>query len=120
MKSVARKYVARLPENLRVVIVDDDPNFRNLLKVMLRQAGLSTPEFLEAEDSDRAIHICQTEPVELVFCDLNLPVIRSKNGIEIIRELRMLSSDVPMYMVTADCSEMLSRECAPWGPPGTF
>jgi CheY-like chemotaxis protein len=118
MNSVARKYVARLPENVHVLIVDDDPYFRSLLKVMLQQAGLPDGEFLEAEDSGEAVRICQREPVELVFCDLNLPVLRSKNGLEIIRELRMLSADVPMYMVTADASEALIERVRAVGATG--
>jgi CheY-like chemotaxis protein len=116
--SPERKFVARLPENMHVLIVDDDPNFRNLLKVMLQQAGLQNPDFLEAEDSVQAVEICQSEPIELVFCDLNLPVLRSKNGIEIIRELRLLSLDAPVYMVTADASEALIERVRAVGATG--
>lgn len=116
--SAARKSVTPLPEDLRILIVDDDPFFRSLLKVMLRQAGLTNPAFMEAEDSGEAIRICQTESVEMVFCDLNLPVLRSKNGLEIIRQLRMLSQDVPLYMVTADCSETLIEKVRDLGATG--
>lgn len=117
-KPAEHKFVARLPENMHVLIVDDDPNFRNLLKVMLQQAGLQNPDFLEAEDSVKAVEICQSEPVELVFCDLNLPVLRSRNGLEIIRELRLLSMDVPVYMVTADASEALIERVRAVGATG--
>lgn len=118
LNSVARKYVARLPEHLRVLIVDDDPAFRRLLKVMLQQAGLQNPEFLEAEDSGEAVRICQSEPVEMVFCDLNLPAQRSKNGLEIIRELRMLTPEIPVYMVTADSDELLIEKVCAVGATG--
>ncbi|HEX4136438.1 MAG TPA: response regulator [Bryobacteraceae bacterium] len=107
-----------LRNNVRVVIVDDDPYFRSLLKVMLTQAGLQNAEVEEAEDSDRALGICQSVPVDLVFCDLNLPAFRSMNGLEIIRELRQFSPDVPVYMVTADNTQELIEKVRDVGATG--
>jgi len=108
----------RLRENLRVMIVDDDPFFRVVLKVLLQQAGLPNPEILEAEDSHTAVCIYLTKPVDLIFCDLHLPVFRSKNGLEIIRELRQINRDVPVYMVTAESSETLIRRVCAVGATG--
>jgi len=107
-----------LRENMRVVIVDDDPFFRSLLKVMLQQVGLPHPEILEAEDSQMAVSICQNQPIDLIFCDLHLPVFRSKNGLEIIRELRQMNPVVPVYMVTAENSETLIRKVCAVGATG--
>jgi CheY-like chemotaxis protein len=107
-----------LRDNVRVVIVDDDPYFRSLLKVMLMQAGLRNAEIEEAEDSDRALGICQSDPVDLIFCDLNLPAFRSMNGLEIIRELRQFSPYVPAYMVTADNTQELIERVRAVGATG--
>jgi len=109
---------AGLRKNVRIVIVDDDPFFRSLLKVMLTQAGLQNAEVHEAEDSDRALVICKGNPVDLVFCDLNLPAFRSMNGLEIIRELRQNSPDVPLYMVTADNTQDLIERVRSVGATG--
>jgi CheY-like chemotaxis protein len=105
-------------ENMRIVIVDDDPFFRSLLKVMLLQVGLPEPEILEAEDSQMAVGICESKSVDLVFCDLHLPVFRSKNGLETIRELRQNNPLVPVYMVTAENSEALIRKVFAVGATG--
>lgn len=107
-----------LRENLRVMIVDDDPLFRVVLKVLLQQAGLSNPEVLEAEDSHTAVGICKNKSVDLIFCDLHLPPFRSKNGLEIIRELRQFNRYVPVYMVTAENSETLIRRVWAAGATG--
>ena len=107
-----------LQHYLRIVIVDDDPFFRSLLKVMLAQAGLQNAEIEEAEDSDRALAICQSEPADLVFCDLNLPAFRSRNGLDIIRELRHIDPDVPMYMVTAENTQDLIEQVRAVGATG--
>jgi two-component system chemotaxis response regulator CheY len=109
---------AGLPGRTCVVIVDDDPFFRSLLKVMIAQAGLENAEILEAEDSNRAFDICENHAVDLVFCDLHLPALRSRNGLEIIRELRYSSPETPMYMVTADNNQELVEEVRAVGATG--
>lgn len=107
-----------LGENPRVMIIDDDPFFRGVLKVLLQQAGLPDPEVLEAEDSNTAVTICKNKSVDLIFCDLHLPPFRSKNGLEIIRELRQFNRYVPVYMVTAENSESLIRRVCAAGATG--
>jgi CheY-like chemotaxis protein len=91
-----------LREKARVVIIDDDPFFRSLFKVMLAQAGLQNAEILEAEDSSRAFDHCRNKPVDLVFCDLHLTAYSSRNGLEVVQELRNRNPDLPVFMVTAD------------------
>lgn len=93
-----------------VLIVDDDPFFRGLLKVMLQQTGIPLALIWEAENSGAASAICRNEAVDLVFCDLNLHALRSRNGLEIVRELRAKLPYAPIYMVTADNSvELIQR-----------
>src|ERR1035441_6875700 len=99
-----------------VLIVDDDPSFRSLLRLMLGQTGWPLAEIWEAEDSDNALEICRTKPVDLVFCDLNLANLlnpanfHSKNGLEVIRELRVIRPKLPIFMVTAENKEALDRK----------
>src|SRR5580700_10448695 len=95
-------YAPCLREKARVVVIDDDPFFRSLLKVMLAQAGLQNAEILEAEDSSRAFDHCLNKPVDLVFCDLHLTAYSSRSGLEVVQELRSHNPDLPVYMVTAD------------------
>lgn len=91
-----------IDERKHVLIIDDDPFFRSLLKVMLAQTGLPLAEILEAEESHTALAFCEEEPVDLVFCDLNLPKLWSKNGVEIVTDIRKIRPELPVYMVTAD------------------
>jgi CheY-like chemotaxis protein len=91
-----------MDESKHVLIIDDDPFFRSLLKVMLAQTGLPLAEIMEAEESRTALAFCEEEPVDLVFCDLNLPKLWSKNGVEIVADIRKIRPALPIYMVTAD------------------
>jgi CheY-like chemotaxis protein len=106
-------------EEKHVLIVDDDPFFRSLLKVMLGQVGCPIAGIIrEAEDSSTALRICSNHPVDLVFCDLNLPNFRSENGLAIVRALRKDLPDVSIFMVTAENSEELIREVRSAGATG--
>jgi CheY-like chemotaxis protein len=102
-----------IDESKRVLIIDDDPFFRSLLKVMLSQAGLPLAEVLEAEESRTALACCEKQPLDLVFCDLNLPKLWSKNGIGIVLDIRKIRPALPIYMVTADNSvELIDQVCS--------
>ena len=53
-----------------ILIVEDDPNIRKLVRVNLAKRGYTVSE---AEDSHQAIAIFQAVPVDLVLLDLVLP-----------------------------------------------
>lgn len=105
-------------ESKHLLIIDDDPFFRSLLKVMLAQTGLPVAEILEAEESRTALALCEEEPVDLVFCDLNLPKLWSKNGIGIVTDIRKIRPTLPVYMVTAENTEEVIEEVRASGATG--
>jgi DNA-binding NarL/FixJ family response regulator len=107
-----------LREKARIVIVDDDPFFRSLFKVMLAQAGLQNAEILEAEDSSRGFDLCRNKPVDLVFCDLHLTAHPSRSGLEVVLELRSMNPDLPVFMVTADNTAQLIEMVSAVGATG--
>jgi DNA-binding NarL/FixJ family response regulator len=88
-------------ERKNILVIDDDPLFRSLFKVMLQQTGLPLAEIREAEESRTGIALCGEESLDMVFCDLNLPKAWSSNGIEIVYEIRKIRPELPIYMVTA-------------------
>ena len=105
-------------QSKHLLIIDDDPFFRSLLKVMLAQTGLPVAEILEAEESRTALAFCQEEPLDLVFCDLNLPRLWSKNGIGIVVDIRRIRPDLPVYMMSADNTEEVVEEIRASGATG--
>ncbi len=77
-----------------VLIVDDDAASRRLLEVRLRPLGrqLST-----ANDGEEALAAMKRDEPDLVLLDLQLP---GMDGMQVLRELRKLESDVPVIVVT--------------------
>ncbi len=77
----------------RILVVDDDPSVRRLLRRCLEQEGYSVTE---AASGAEAIGRLATDTFHLVTLDLNLP---DGDGFAVGREIR-LRSQVPIIMVT--------------------
>lgn len=87
----------------RVAVVDDNRNFRELLRTMLRAFGVRRVDSL-AEPDDVVPFLCQNY-VDLVFLDLVMP---GMDGIQLAREIRhkagIAKRAMPIVLVTGQAS----------------
>jgi two-component system KDP operon response regulator KdpE len=83
-----------------ILIVEDDPNIRKLVRVNLTKRGYTVSE---AEDSHRAIALFQEIPVDLVLLDMMLPGL---SGVDVCKWIRA-RSDVPIIILSARQEEDL-------------
>ncbi len=78
----------------KVLVVDDDQNICELLRLYLEHEGY---RLCFAGDGSRALDLFRSEKPDLVFLDIMLPLI---NGWEVCRLIRR-ESNVPIIMITA-------------------
>ena len=80
-----------------VLVVEDDPDIRELLKFTLERAGLKV---VEAESGEDALTVLDGPQPSLAIIDWMLPGI---NGVELTQRLRKdpLTSAMPLIMLTA-------------------
>jgi two-component system, OmpR family, KDP operon response regulator KdpE len=83
-----------------ILIVEDDPSIRKLVRVNLAKRGYTVSE---AEDSHQAIALFQQVPVDLVLLDLLLPGL---SGVDVCTWIRA-RSDVPIIVLSARLEEDL-------------
>jgi DNA-binding response OmpR family regulator len=83
----------------RVLVVDDDPDIRGLLRELLDRRGF---DVTEARDGQEALRAFFAERPDLVVLDVAMPVLDGWKTLERIREL----SDVPVVMLTARTTEL--------------
>lgn len=76
-----------------VLIVDDDPKVRTLLRNVLEDDGFAV---LEAENAAKTMEALADTPINLITLDVNLG---NDNGVDLAREIRR-TSDVPIIMVS--------------------
>lgn len=82
----------------RVLIVDDEPQIRKLLRISLEAHGDIA---IEAEDAKRGIAAVAGEAPDIVLLDLGLPDLDGKDALRRIRQF----SDVPILILTARDAE---------------
>src|SRR2546421_9548261 len=86
-------------KDTRVLVVDDDPDIRSLLRVLLERAG---HQVVDAPDGKAALReIFETRP-DLVVLDVTMPELDGWRTLERIRDV----SGVPVMMLTAAASEV--------------
>jgi DNA-binding response OmpR family regulator len=83
----------------RVLIVDDEPNIRELVGVYIRSAGF---EVDEAADGAQGLRKAESTAYDAVVLDIMLPMM---DGVEVCRRIRQ-RSNVPIIMLTARDSDV--------------
>ena len=83
----------------RVLVVDDEPQIRAILRAYLSAEGFQVQE---AATGAQALHLLATEPPDLVLLDIGLPDL---DGLEVLRTLRK-TSDTYVVLVTARAEEV--------------
>ncbi len=79
----------------RVLIVDDEPNVRLMLRTALESVGYTVTE---AADGQASLASLRSDGADLVLLDLQMSGL---DGMEVLRRLRDDGDDVPVVVVTA-------------------
>ncbi len=89
---------------IRALIIDDSSVMRKIVERSLRQAGIDLAPVLEAGNGAEALVVLQENKVDLILCDVNMPVM---DGLEFIKQLPGVpnAKDVPVVMITTEGSE---------------
>jgi two-component system KDP operon response regulator KdpE len=82
----------------KILIVDDEPQIRRVLRTTLTSQGYTVAE---ARTGDEALEHIRSERPDLILLDVNMPGI---SGLETCREIRA-SSDIPIIMLTVRGTE---------------
>jgi two-component system chemotaxis response regulator CheY len=90
--------------DIRALIVDDSSVMRKIVERSLRQAGVHLTKVLEAGNGAEALAILQESQVDLILCDINMPIM---DGLEFVKQLAGISNatGVPVVMITTEGSE---------------
>jgi len=90
--------------SIRALIVDDSSVMRKIVERSLRQAGIDLSKVFEAGNGAEALAVLAENQVDLILCDINMPVM---DGLEFIKQLPGVTNakDVPVVMITTEGSE---------------
>jgi len=81
---------------IKILIADDDPDIRDVLKLTLSEENY---EVIEAKDGEEALMIINTKPIDLVLLDYKMPKIDGRQVCRLIKK-DLLLRHLPVIMVT--------------------
>ena len=87
-----------------VMIIEDDPDFRQLCGVALESSGIDHLDFASTDDALKVID--NEEGIDLILLDMKLPGMESGEFVRLLRE-RGLGVPVVVVSGVGDVSEMV-------------
>ncbi|HET6491107.1 MAG TPA: response regulator [Syntrophales bacterium] len=86
-------------KNLKILIVDDFATMRKVIRNLLKQGGFEN--IVEAEDGVAALKVLQSQKVDFIISDWNMP---NMSGLELLKAVRGADDlkELPFLMVTAE------------------
>jgi len=100
---------------MNVLIVDDSAVMRAMILKTLRLSGETVGEVYQAANGQEGLNALAAHPVDLVFADINMPVM---TGDQMIAQMRATEATkrVPVIVVSTDgsaeCIEMMRQKGA--------
>ena len=79
-----------------ILYVDDDPDYREVMRVILEASGY---EVSEASSAEEGLRVYQSRKPDLVIVDLMMEEVDA--GTSFVKELRLLGNTVPIYMLSS-------------------
>ncbi|MBS4020636.1 response regulator [Azonexus hydrophilus] len=95
------------------VIVDDNSSIRLLLKGVLTELGMNI--VAQAGNGEEAVRAAQTHQPQVLFLDVNMPLM---SGLDALPKIREISPNTAVVMVTGDTSRELVQQAAGLGARG--
>jgi len=88
---------------LNILLVDDSSTVRAILGKVLREAGIPLDQLYEASNGREALDLLKDQWIDLVFTDLNMPIM---DGIELIERLAEdgVMESIPVIIVSTEGS----------------
>ena len=88
-----------IDKSIRILVVDDFPTMRRIVRNLLKELGFANVD--EAEDGAVALAALKAQKFDFVVCDINMP---NMNGFEFLKAVRADDAlkHIPVLMVTAE------------------
>ena len=92
-----------MPRVARALVIDDEPEFLEMLTELLTQAGYEVAAAAAAED---ALTLVDEAAPDVILLDIAMP---GMDGLTALQHLRALKPNVPVIMLTGNTDEQVGR-----------
>lgn len=98
----------------KILVVDDENDFRKVMTLWLESKGY---DVLSAPDGKTAIRMVRKDAPDIIFLDLNMPVM---DGTQTVKEIRAFNEDIPIIIISAYPDRMLLADVKNYDISGVF
>ena len=86
-----------------ILVVDDSRIMRNIVKNIFAEIKIPCT-YIEAENGKKALQLLETNKVDLVFLDWNMPEM---DGLEFLKKVRSMPNydKIPVIMITSESAK---------------
>ena len=98
----------------RILVIDDEEDFLELLAFRFRQMGHLVMTALNCETG---LKLLESVPVDVVFLDMRMPHV---DGVETLRRIRRIRKDLPVVIVTAHPTDEMVQKAVELGISGVY
>lgn len=92
-------------ESARVLIVDDEEHVLDILEYYIEEEGMST---IRASDGTEALEIAESQVIDLIISDINMPQM---SGLEFVEKVREKNSSIPIIFVSGAANREDILQC---------
>lgn len=97
-----------------VLVVDDEPELRELLRLDLEDEGY---QVLEAEGGELAKDVLRDHRVDLIISDIRMP---RGNGVDLLKHIKNANRDTPVVLFVTGFADLGNDEAYALGAEGVF
>jgi DNA-binding NtrC family response regulator len=92
-----------------VLVVEDEPHVRELVRLVLAQGGY---EVVAASDAEEALALYRADParIDLVLSDVLMPGL---SGAELAAQLRAISPEIPVILMSGFTGDRIDPDSLP-------
>ncbi len=101
-------------KNIKILIVDDEADFRQLIKLWFEAKGYFV---IEAPDGQSALKVVEDNNPDAIFMDLRMP---GMDGMEAIKRIREFNKDVPIIVMSSYVADLKFKDTVPYDISGIF
>lgn len=103
-----------MADEIKILIVDDDPDFRQPMVFWFRAKGYAVSS---AASGEEAVGQLKKEKPDIVFLDLNMPVM---DGVETLKKIREFQKELPVVIISAHVDDRRITDVKPYNISGVF
>ena len=101
-------------KNIKILIVDDEADFRQQMKFWFEAKGYFV---IEAPDGQSALQVVKDDNPDIIFMDLRMP---GMDGMEAIKRIREFNKDVPIIVISSYVADLKFKDTVSYDISGIF